>query len=101
MDGKLLTLPIGIQSFDKLRQGNYLYVDKTKRLQELATSSPWCFLSRPRRFGKSLTLSTLDAMFSGKVEVIPLFFISIFYIFLDTSLLKIDSPGSGEPVYEQ
>ena len=69
MDGKLLTLPIGIQSFDKLRQGNFLYVDKTKRLQELVTSSPWCFLSRPRRFGKSLTLSTIDAMFSGKVEL--------------------------------
>ena len=69
MDGELLTLPIGVQSFDKLRQGNYLYVDKTKRLQELATSSTWCFLSRPRRFGKSLTLSTLDAMFSGKAEL--------------------------------
>ena len=64
-----MNLPIGIQSFDKLRQGNYLYVDKTKRLQELVTSSPWCFLSRPRRFGKSLTLSTIDAMFSGKVEL--------------------------------
>ncbi len=69
MDRKLMNLPIGIQSFDKLRQGNYLYVDKTKRLQELVTSSPWCFLSRPRRFGKSLTLSTIDAMFSGKVEL--------------------------------
>ena len=69
MDEKLLTLPIGVQSFDKMRQSNYLYVDKTKILQELATSSPWCFLSRPRRFGKSLTLSTLDAMFSGKVEL--------------------------------
>ena len=69
MDGKLLTLPIGVQSFDKLRQGNFLYVDKTKRLLDLVTSSPWCFLSRPRRFGKSLTLSTLDALFSGKVEL--------------------------------
>ena len=64
-----MKLPIGIQSFDKLRQGDYLYVDKTNRLQELVTSSPWCFLSRPRRFGKSLTLSTIDAMFSGKVEL--------------------------------
>jgi len=66
MDGKLLTLPIGVQTFDKLRQEGYLYVDKTEKLLELITSSPWCFLSRPRRFGKSLTLSTLDAMFSGK-----------------------------------
>ena len=70
MDGKLLTLPIGIQSFEKLRQGNYLYVDKTERLLELVISSPWCFLSRPRRFGKSLTLSTLDAMFSGRAELL-------------------------------
>ena len=69
MSEKLLTLPIGIQSFEKLRQGNYLYVDKTDGLLELITSSPWCFLSRPRRFGKSLTLSTLDAMFSGKAEL--------------------------------
>ena len=69
MSEKLLTLPIGIQSFEKLRKGNYLYVDKSKRLLELVTSSPWCFLSRPRRFGKSLTLSTLDAMFSGKAEL--------------------------------
>ena len=69
MDEKPLKLPIGIQSFDKLRCGNYLYVDKTGRLLELITSSPWCFLSRPRRFGKSLTLSTLDAMFSGKADL--------------------------------
>ncbi len=69
MARKLMTLPIGIQSFEKLRRGNYLYVDKTGRLLELVTSVPWCFLSRPRRFGKSLTLSTLDAMFSGKIEL--------------------------------
>ena len=69
MDGKLLTLPIGVQSFDILRQNNYLYVDKTARLLELVGTSGRCFLSRPRRFGKSLTLSTLDAMFSGKVEL--------------------------------
>ena len=69
MDGKLLTLPIGIQSFEKLRQGNSLYVDKTAKLQELIANGSWYFLSRPRRFGKSLTLSTLDAMFSGKAEL--------------------------------
>ena len=69
MDGKLLTLPIGIQSFDILRRGGGLYVDKTARLLDLVETSRRCFLSRPRRFGKSLTLSTLDAMFSGKVEL--------------------------------
>ncbi|MBQ9565417.1 MAG: AAA family ATPase [Synergistaceae bacterium] len=69
MKKKLLTLPIGVQSFDKLRGGNYVYVDKTARLVELIEGTPWCFLSRPRRFGKSLTLSTLEAMFSGKAEL--------------------------------
>ena len=69
MDGELLTLPIGVQSFDLLRREGYLYVDKTAKLLELVGTSGRCFLSRPRRFGKSLTLSTLDAMFSGKVEL--------------------------------
>ena len=69
MDGKLLTLPIGVQGFDLLRREGYLYVDKTAWLLELVGTSGRCFLSRPRRFGKSLTLSTLDAMFSGKVKL--------------------------------
>ena len=68
MGGKLQTLPIGIQSFEMLRRRGHLYVDKTARLMELV-SSDRCFLSRPRRFGKSLTLSTLDAMFQGKAEL--------------------------------
>ena len=68
-DEKLLTLPIGVQTFEILKRANQLYVDKTERLQELAMTSGRCFLARPRRFGKSLTLSTLDAMFSGKVEL--------------------------------
>ena len=69
MNAKLLSLPIGIQSFEPLRRDGLLYVDKTARLQELVTDVRRCFLSRPRRFGKSLTLSTLEAMFSGKVEL--------------------------------
>ena len=68
MSEKLQTLPIGIQSFERLRKRGHLYVDKTARLMELV-SSDRCFLSRPRRFGKSLTLSTLDTMFRGKVEL--------------------------------
>ena len=62
-------LPIGVQSFEKLRKDNLLYVDKTGILQELLKNGQWYFLSRPRRFGKSLTLSTLDAMFSGKADL--------------------------------
>ena len=68
MSEKLQTLPIGIQSFEMLRKRGHLYVDKTAQLMELVNSDR-CFLSRPRRFGKSLTLSTLDAMFQGKAEL--------------------------------
>ena len=58
-------MPIGIQDFEKLRRGNKLYVDKTEKLLKLTQKVDHVFLSRPRRFGKSLTLSTLEAMYSG------------------------------------
>ncbi|MDR1874485.1 MAG: ATP-binding protein [Synergistaceae bacterium] len=66
---KLPKLPIGIQTFDEIRKEGYLYVDKTKYLVDLIDSGKTCFLSRPRRFGKSLTVSTFDALFSGKKEL--------------------------------
>ncbi|MDR2798948.1 MAG: AAA family ATPase, partial [Treponema sp.] len=57
-------LPIGIQDFVKIREGGYGYVDKTARIYELITGSGGVFfLSRPRRFGKSLLCSTLKALF--------------------------------------
>ena len=60
-------LPIGIQTFEKLREGDYLYVDKTQLVYNLTHSGGnYYFLSRPRRFGKSLLLSTLKAYFEGK-----------------------------------
>ena len=62
-------LPIGIQSFKDLREKNFLYVDKTEYLFRLANSSKVYFLSRPRRFGKSLFLSTLAAYFLGQKEL--------------------------------
>ncbi|MDR1154020.1 MAG: AAA family ATPase, partial [Bacteroidales bacterium] len=62
-------LPVGIQDFEKLRKENCLYVDKTQYVYQLAqTVSPY-FLARPRRFGKSLFLSTLKAYFEGKKEL--------------------------------
>lgn len=61
--------PIGIQSFQKLREENFLYVDKTALVYRLAKMGNPCFLSRPRRFGKSLLLSTLEAYFQGKREL--------------------------------
>lgn len=62
-------LPIGIQSFEKLRQDSYLYIDKTPFIWHLIQSSSPFFLSRPRRFGKSLFLSTLAAYFRGQKEL--------------------------------
>lgn len=62
-------LPIGVQHFATLRRDGLLYVDKTVHLLRLVKSGRRYFLSRLRRFGKSLTLSTLDAMFSGQSEL--------------------------------
>ena len=58
--------PIGIQSFEEIRDNNYLYVDKTGLIYKLASEGKYYFLSRPRRFGKSLLLSTMEAYFQGK-----------------------------------
>ncbi len=69
MAEKLLKLPIGIQDFEKLRTEKYIYVDKTKDIYDLATKGEVYFLSRPRRFGKSVLCSTLKALFSAKKEL--------------------------------
>ncbi|MGP1460874.1 MAG: AAA family ATPase [Bacteroides sp.] len=61
-------MPIGEQSFQELRKGEYVYVDKTKYIYQLLRGK-FYFLSRPRRFGKSLLLSTLEAYFLGKKEL--------------------------------
>jgi hypothetical protein bacD2_22784 len=61
--------PIGIQTFSKIREGNYLYIDKTEYVYRMTHSaSSYMFLSRPRRFGKSLLTSTLHSYFSGRKE---------------------------------
>ena len=61
--------PIGIQSFSEIREGGYVYVDKTAQVYRLASTGKYYFFSRPRRFGKSLLISTMDAYFSGKKEL--------------------------------
>ncbi|NCD27002.1 MAG: hypothetical protein EOL86_15635, partial [Deltaproteobacteria bacterium] len=58
-------LPIGIQSFAKIREDDYYYVDKTPFVARLANGGSYYFLSRPRRFGKSLFLDTLGEAFAG------------------------------------
>jgi hypothetical protein len=62
-------LPVGIQSFENLRTADYVYVDKTQYIYRMIVSGHICFLSRPRHFGKSLLISTLDALFCGKKEL--------------------------------
>ena len=61
--------PIGIQSFEDIRRGGYVYVDKTALIYKLAATGKYYFLSRPRRFGKSLLISTMEAYFKGRKEL--------------------------------
>lgn len=69
MNGIFRKLPIGIQTFSEIREENYLYVDKTAFVWRIANTGKPYFLSRPRRFGKSLLLSTFEAYFDGKREL--------------------------------
>ena len=62
-------IPIGIQAFSSLIDGDFVYLDKTDMIFKIATTKACYFLSRPRRFGKSLTLSTLHAFFDGRKEL--------------------------------
>ncbi|HEY4062251.1 MAG TPA: AAA family ATPase [Puia sp.] len=68
--------PIGIQDFKEVREGGYLYVDKTRLIHTLIESGKYYFLSRPRRFGKSLLLSTIKEIFSGNKELFKGFWIT-------------------------
>ncbi|MDR3244324.1 MAG: AAA family ATPase, partial [Elusimicrobiota bacterium] len=70
-------LPIGIQSFEDLRSSNndYLYIDKTQFIHKMITTGKVYFLSRPRRFGKSLLISTLEELFKGNKELFKGLFI--------------------------
>lgn len=61
--------PIGIQSFDKIINEGYLYIDKTELIYDLVHNGNIYFLSRPRRFGKSLLVSTLECYFQGRKEL--------------------------------
>ena len=60
--------PIGIQNFEKIREGGFAYVDKTDLIYQLAKTGGYYFLSRPRRFGKSLLVSTMETYFLGKKD---------------------------------
>lgn len=61
--------PLGVQSFEKIREDGSLYMDKTAMVYDIVKGGTYFFLSRPRRFGKSLLISTLEAYFQGKREL--------------------------------
>lgn len=69
MDNKLRKYPVGIQSFEEIRTGGYYYVDKTAYVWRLVNTGKYYFLSRPRRFGKSLLLSTIESHLSGRRDL--------------------------------
>jgi hypothetical protein len=64
----MMKYPIGIQNFGEIRRDGYVYVDKTALMWKMVDEGKYYFLSRPRRFGKSLLLSTMEAFFSGERE---------------------------------
>ncbi len=94
--------PIGIQNFESLRDDNYFYIDKTKLIYKLANTGRYYFLSRPRRFGKSLLISTLEAYFQGKkdlfrglaMEELEKDWIKYPILHLDLNTEKYDTPES-------
>lgn len=79
--------PIGIQDFDKIINEGYTYVDKTELIYKIVHEGSYYFLSRPRRFGKSLLMSTLEAYFSGKRE-----------LFKDLAIEKLEEDWTAYPV---
>ena len=96
--------PIGIQNFEDLRRGGYVYIDKTEKIYDLFSTGKYYFLSRPRRFGKSLLVSTMEAYFEGKRELFEGLAIEKLekdwtrypVLHLDLNIGKYDSPDSLE-----
>ena len=86
-------LPIGIQTFREIIKDGYIYIDKTKEAYELITDYKYVFLSRPRRFGKSLFLDTLKEIFEGNSELFRGLFIYEKYDFKQFPVIKIDLSG--------
>ena len=79
--------PIGVQSFESLRKDGYLYIDKTALIHQLVATGRYYFLSRPRRFGKSLLISTLKAYFEGKRD-----------LFVGTAMEQLEQKWTVHPV---
>jgi len=99
---KHLKYPIGIQSFEEIRNNGYIYVDKTKYIHRLVDTGKFYFLSRPRRFGKSLLLSTIEALFKGKRELFKgLAIDSLQWDWVEYPVLHLDLSGKNYNTEEQ
>ena len=98
--------PIGIQNFEKIRNDGYFYIDKTALMYQMVKTGSYYFLSRPRRFGKSLLVSTLEAYFQGKkelfeglaVEKLEKDWIKYPILHLDLNIEKYDTPESLDKI---
>lgn len=109
MNTAIRKMPIGIQSFEDLRRNNYVYVDKTEIMYRLVTMGKPYFLSRPRRFGKSLLISTLEAYFLGKkelfeglaIEKLEQDWLTYPVLHLDLNARKYDKPEDLEAMLNQ
>ena len=101
--------PIGIQNFEKIRNDGYLYIDKTALMYQMVKTGSYYFLSRPRRFGKSLLISTLEAYFQGKKELFTGLavegwekdWIKYPILHLDLNIEKYDTPESLDNILEK
>ena len=101
--------PIGIQNFEKIRKDGYFYIDKTALIYQLVKTGRYYFLSRPRRFGKSLLLSTLEAYFQGKKELfeglamekLEKDWIKYPILHLDLNIGKYDAPDSLDKILNE
>ena len=101
--------PIGIQNFEKIRREGYVYIDKTALVYRMVKTGSYYFLSRPRRFGKSLLLSTLEAYFQGKKELfeglamekLEKDWIQHPVLHLDLNIEKYDRPESLDNILEK
>ena len=101
--------PIGIQNFEKIRKDGYFYIDKTALIYQMVKTGSYYFLSRPRRFGKSLLVSTLKAYFQGKKELftglamekLEKDWIEYPILHLDLNIEKYDAPESLNNILEK
>lgn len=101
--------PIGIQNFEKIRKEGYFYVDKTALIYRLVKTGSYYFLSRPRRFGKSLMISTLEAYFQGKrelfeglaIEELEKDWVKRPVLHIDLNIGKYDAPDSLDKILNE